>query len=385
MTEEQFGLIARGGSPVPLTEVKALGTIAGRGAKIKLRQVFENKETGAIEAVYKFPLPEGSTVCRFKAVIGDRVTEGAIEEKNKAFELYDEALTRGDGAYLLDQERPNIFTLSVGNLNPGARASVEIDYITLLDAKGKEVRFCLPTTISPRYVPERTPDEDGIPVDHKINPPIAFEVPYRLAIDLKIEGREGIASIESPSHPVALKFEDHIFKAEFTSENAAMDRDFVLTIHYKDLFQNRGYFYRNEKGSFYQVDLCSMETEGEKASDSNKEVIFLLDCSGSMQGNSINEAKTALEIFLKALKEGTRFNLYWFGSTYEKVFQESILYNSENLGLMLSRLKEVNADLGGTEVLAPLERRSGTFVQSVLRSIRNQVPSLKKKKPWGRA
>ncbi len=227
---------------------------------MKVTQVFENREPGPVEAVYKFPLPENSAVCRFKIVVGNKVTEGTVEERDRAFQLYDEALSRGDGGYLLDEERPNIFTLSVGNLNPGSSASIEIEYVALLDAKGSEVRFFLPTTISPRYVPERTPDEKGIPVDHQVNPPVSIEVPYRLSILLQIQGKGTISSVDSPSHPVSLTFDDEAIMAEFTSGSAVMDRDFVLNIHYKDLFQNRGYFFSNEQGNFLQLDLCPRES-----------------------------------------------------------------------------------------------------------------------------
>ncbi len=116
---ECFGLITSEGQPVPLNKVDVSGTLVGRGARVKVTQVFENRESKAIEAVYKFPLPEKSAVFRFKIMVGDKMTEGMVEERDKAFQLYDEALTRGDGGYLLDEERPNIFTLSVGNLNPG--------------------------------------------------------------------------------------------------------------------------------------------------------------------------------------------------------------------------------------------------------------------------
>jgi Ca-activated chloride channel family protein len=357
--DELIGLITKEGNPVPLNKVDVRGTLTGRGARVKVTQVFENREPGSIEAVYKFPLPENSTVCRFKTVVGDKVTEGTVEERDKAFHLYDEALSRGDGGYLLDEERPNIFTLSVGNLNPGTSASIEIEYVALLDAKGTEVRFFLPTTISPRYVPERTPDEKGIPVDELVNPPISSEVSYRLSIFLQIEGKETISSIDSPSHTISQAFEDEVIRAEFTSGAVVMDRDFVLNIHYKDLFRNRGYFFSNEKGNFLQLDLCpsesAAESNGVEISAAEKEIIFLLDCSGSMEGDSILQAKTALEIFLKALKEGTRFNLYRFGSRYEKLSPESLPYNAETLKEMLNRLKRVNANLGGTEVLAPLK------------------------------
>lgn len=97
-------------------------------------------------------------------IIGEKTIEGNIEEREKAFELYDEALSEGHGTMLLDEERPNIFTLSVGNLNPGATATIEIECAALLEATGSEVRFFLPTTISPRYIPEGTPDNNGIPL-----------------------------------------------------------------------------------------------------------------------------------------------------------------------------------------------------------------------------
>ena len=354
MADELFGLVTKEGQPVPLSRVDVKGTLAGRGTRVKVTQVFENRESNPVEALYKFPLPENSTICRFRAVVGDRVSEGMIEEREKAFQLYDEALTKGDGGYLLDEERPNIFTLSVGNLNPNTSASIEIEYVALLEAKGTEVRFSLPTTISPRYVPQRTPDQKGIPVESLVNPPVNLDVPYRISIILEIWGKETISSVNSPSHPVSLKFEDDSIKAEFTSGAAAMDRDFVLNIQYKPSFQNRGYFLSNEKGTFFQLDLCPAESDGTETSPHGKEVIFLLDCSGSMAGDSIHQAKAALEIFLKALREGMRFNLFRFGSTYEKLFPKSVPYNGQNLKEVVNRLKKVDADLGGTEVFGPL-------------------------------
>jgi Ca-activated chloride channel family protein len=180
-------------------------------------------------------------------------------------------------------------------------------------------------------------------------------VPYRLSILLEIRGKDTISSVDSPSHPISVEFEDDSIKAEFTSGAAAMDRDFVLTVHYKTLFQNRGYFFSSEKGNFFQLDLCPVESDGTGASSLLKEVVFLLDCSGSMEGSSIQQAKTALEIFLKALMEGVRFNLFRFGSSYEKLFPEGMPYSGENLKKMLNWLKEVDANLGGTEVLGPLK------------------------------
>ena len=149
--KSEFGLLISNkentGSPIPLLGVKAEGQIMGRGARVRVLQRFRNQESKAVEAIYKFPLPEGAAICGFKAHIGDRVIEGKVEEKEKAFEIYDKALIEGHGGYLLDEERPNIFTLSVGNLNPGSEVLVELEYVTLLDGDGAAVRFFLPTTI----------------------------------------------------------------------------------------------------------------------------------------------------------------------------------------------------------------------------------------------
>jgi len=93
MRDEIFGLMTKKGQPVPLSRVDVKGTLVGRGARVKVTQIFENRESNPVEAVYKFPMPEGSAICRFRAEVGDRVTEGMMEEREKAFQLYDEALT----------------------------------------------------------------------------------------------------------------------------------------------------------------------------------------------------------------------------------------------------------------------------------------------------
>src|SRR3972149_10663677 len=362
MTEELSGLLTADtkAAPVPLTAVRVEGNISGRGAKVKIIQRFKNGEEKPIEAVYKFPLPEGGAFCGFMAIIGEKIIEGDIEEREKAFELYDEALSKGHGAMLLDEERPNIFTLSVGNLIPGGTAIIEIEYVTLLEATGSEVRFFLPTTIPPRYIPDGTPDNNGIPENGLINPVYGSNPAYGLSLLLTIHGKEGIEAIVSPSHTIRTDLGSDPVRIEFSSETVRMDRDFVLNIKYKKGFENRGYIYRSNKGRYIQVDFCPgseefVATASNTASVMGKEVILVLDCSGSMSGNSITEAKKALEVFLKGLEEGMRFNIYRFGSSFEKLLDEIAPYTEETLDMILKRLGNIDADLGGTEVLAPLK------------------------------
>ena len=356
-TDNDFGLSLINGEAVPLEGVKVKAYINGRGSKVIITQMFKNTGKNAIEAVYKFPLPSDSAVCGFRAIIGDRIIRGEVEEKEKAFKIYDEAMAKGDGAYLLDEERPNIFTLSVGNLNPGRSAIIEVEYISLLDSSGNDAKFYLPTTISPRYIPDNMPDQNGIPVDETINPLFAFDVDYGLKISVEISGKNHINSIDCPSHKLKTSYGTNSIFQEFSSNTVKMDRDFVLNIAYKEDFKSRAYYFeaKNSGAGFIELDLSPRTDEKKENSKSlQKEIIFVLDCSGSMEGSSIIQAKNALEILLRAMKPGDKFNIYRFGSTFNKFCDYSAIYDDATFAKALAFIKNTEADLGGTEILAPL-------------------------------
>jgi Ca-activated chloride channel family protein len=354
--KESFGLFSEKSEPIPLVGVAVTGDIQGRGAKIKLCQRFRNDEKLPVEAVYRFPLPEGSSICGFKAQVGGRVITGQTEDREKAFEHYDKALMNGDGSYLLDQERPNIFTLSVGNLTPNLEVVIEINLVMLLDLEGENLRFVLPTTISPRYVPETMPDRDGIPEQGRIHPPYAQEVPYGSSLKLLIHQPSVLATVESPTHPIRVNLGTDPLEVSFTNETVRMDRDFILLISLKHSFLNRAYRVRFGDSTYLQLDLLLKNDLKEIRDESPKEIVFLLDCSGSMQGKSIREAKKALEICLRALQPETFFNIYRFGSSYKTLFRKSKPYSAKNLAEAIDYLQKVEADLGGTELLEPLEK-----------------------------
>lgn len=342
---------------VPLEGVKASAEVVGRGARVTITQRFRNRGSAHIEAVYKFPLTEGAAVCGFGGVISGREIRGEVEEREKAFELYDEALTKGDLATLLDQERPNIFTLSVGRIDPGAEAVIRVDYVTLLDTNGKVTRFLLPTTISPRYLPSETPDGDGIPEDEVIHPPYAEEVPYGLSLTVQIRKGSFLRSVESPSHPIKVeRLKGDILQVTLAQEEARMDRDFILNLEEEGHPAGRAYRQTTDDGEFLQVDFCppAEEKSGGIETKRQREVIFLLDCSGSMDGDSIAEVRKAVEICLKAMKEGALFNICRFGSRHESLFPAPVLYNGESVGKALEYVRKMDADLGGTEILKPL-------------------------------
>ncbi|HNQ35890.1 MAG TPA: VIT domain-containing protein, partial [bacterium] len=348
----ECGLFSTGQKPIPLVGVKATGTITGRTARIRVCQRFVNREKKAIEAVYKFPLPEAAAVCGFTIRVGEKTIVGSVEARDEAFEKYDRALAEGDGGFLLDQERPNIFTLSVGNVKPETEVVVETEYVETLDADGREIRFVLPTTISPRYLPADQPDEAGIPVNDLVNPRYALDVPYGISISLEIGNRGGLEAIESPSHPISVGMEGESAKVAFGVESVKLDRDFVLVMRRQAGFSNRAY----RCGDFILVDFTLAEAEDAPGGPaSGSEIIFILDCSGSMSGSSIAEAKKALEICLKSMDAGSYFNIYRFGSSFAHLFDRPIEYGDQSLDQALKYVSNTEADLGGTEMYAPLE------------------------------
>ncbi|MBV6342056.1 VIT and vWA domain-containing protein [Candidatus Magnetobacterium casense] len=358
MFDSSFGLLTTNQVAVPLTAVEVHGAIIGRGARVKIIQRFKNAEPTAIEAVYKFPLPTDCSVCGFKVTTGDRVLEGEIEERDRAFHIYDKAISEGHGAFLLDEEKPNIFTLSVGNILAGDVVALEILYVTMLDVNKDEVRFALPTTIAPRYVPDYAEDVDGIPVDELVNPPFTPQSTYSLNLSINVYGKEDILAIESPSHKVSNNFNNDSITVSLTSNANVMDRDFVLNVKYKGDFTTRGFVYDDGNDRFIQVDFVNNINDPEitERNDTSEEIIFLVDCSGSMQNAPIQAAKRIVKAaILNTLKEGMLFNLYVFGSSYSNAFPLSVTYNRGNKDAALDFVSKIDANLGGTEILPLLQ------------------------------
>jgi Ca-activated chloride channel homolog len=347
------GLFSRQGAPIPLLGVQVDGQIVGQGARITVSQRFRNEEKQAVEAVYKFPLPEGAAVAGFTVEKEDARISGHVEARDKAFEVYDDTLQDGKGGYLLDEERPNIFTLSVGNLNPRTEAIVHVEYVTLIDGDRDTFRFLLPTTITPRYIPDGHQDDSDIPLNDRIHPPFAGSVPYGMELHLTLANAGAFSAIESPSHPIRIRhLPDERVAVSFAQVSVQMDRDFILTVTLREPRASQAFLCRDEKAAYVQMDLF-LEDEAQSKSE-DEDIVFLVDCSGSMQEDSIYEARQALDVCLKALEEGMRFNVIRFGSHFETLFPDPQPYSEKTLKMALSWSQNMQADLGGTEILQPL-------------------------------
>jgi Ca-activated chloride channel family protein len=352
MNPGSFGLITQGHN-VPLEGVKISARLTGVCAEVTVSQRYHNREAVDVEAVYVFPLEEGAAICDFRARVGDRLLQGQVQEREQAFETYDDAMAAGHGAFLLDQERPNVFTASVGNLKPQTTVEIEVTYVAQLQREGRAVRFALPTTVSPRYAPARGP-EVGQPDAERINPPRAAQVPYGLHLDVQIEMASNLRVVESPSHQVRVELDGHKALVTLSSREVALDRDFVLLFEEKDAGQPGAYVAQEEDGTRVAMITFSPQ-EADIPRAGGQEIIFVLDCSGSMSGDSIQEARRALELCVRAMSEGDTFNIYRFGSSYQSLWPEARPYNQQNLETASLYARNTEANLGGTEIFAPLQ------------------------------
>lgn len=346
------GLLSTEGTPVPLVGVSAKAEIRDYACRVVLSQRFRNDEKQPIEAVYRFPLDEGAAVCGFEVEIDGRVVKGRVEEREKAFEAYDEAMSAGHGAYLVDEERADVFTASVGNLPPGKEAILRLTTVSELPLEGDSIRFTLPTTIAPRYAPAEDRKGVGETEAERVSPPYALQVPYGLTLEVDVRTTVAVRTVESPTHPVSVTIADGGATVSLSEREAALDRDFVLKIALAETHAPRALVERGSDGRAYALVSFRPKLDAGLAP---AEVIFVVDRSGSMQGASIEEARNALQLGLRSLRPGCYFNVVGFGSKYEALFPQSRAYDDASLAEATKHVKELDADMGGTEILPALQ------------------------------
>jgi Ca-activated chloride channel homolog len=368
LTPHSAGLFVEGTSnPIPLEGVRVHARIAGHASRVTMSQRFRNAETVPIEAVYVFPLPEAAAVCGLVMRVGDRRIEAEVEERDKAFELYDDAMAAGHGAVLLDAERPNVFTISVGNILPGQDVVVELTWVAELPMEGPAIRFMLPTTVAPRYAP--ADDLKGVsptPAE-RVSPPVALDVPYGFALDVEVALACPVRAIESPSHPVRFDLDGSRARITLSHGVAAMDRDFVLLITPQEAGRPHVLVERHADGlATAAVSLVPQLP----ASTAPREVIFLVDRSGSMSGSSIEQVRAALHLCLRSLREGDLFNVVGFGSTFAALFRRSTAYGQATLEQAAAHVDAMDADMGGTEIFPAL---ASVLAQPVPEGAQRQV------------
>jgi len=338
--------------PVPLTRVETRVRVVNFISEVEVIQEYQNKEKNPIEVLYFFPVEEEAAVTACSAELEGRTVEAKIQEKEKAQKLYNEAIKERKTAFMLEETKADIFQLKIGNLSPGAGCTVKITYLMELPVEDGKTRVTIPTTIAPRYVPP----QDGSVVAKKIaSIEYDFTSPAPLHLEVDIAMKTKIVSVTSPSHEIVTQMEDRAgsFTAltKFDGTTTDMDRDIVVLIDSDEPHQPKVVIEKGDDGSV--AALLSMVPKFELKKQPS-EIIFLIDCSGSMRGQSIELAKQALQLFVHSLPVDSYFNIFCFGSRFTQLFPQSQPFTDETLDSAKQLLKGIDANLGGTEIYQPL-------------------------------
>jgi Ca-activated chloride channel family protein len=336
---------AQSAIPVVLAGTRIDARVAGAMSEIRIAQSFRNAEDEPIEAVYSFPLPSGAVLLDVGVEIGDRRLTGDVVALDAARETYEDAVAQGNGAFLLEQTEPGIFTLNAGNLLPGETARVSYAFATLNRWSGDRLRFVLPTTIAPRYgvwnaAPHAVP-ETSLIAENRCALRIA------LAADLRA------SRVACPSHPVRMLADDGERVLVLADETAAMDRDIVVEIRHRD---PRPSFALLGEGGDGVVALASFQPFLPGfAGDTALDAVAIIDCSGSMAGTSIDQARKAMRAVLASLRPQDRLGLIAFGSATVCLDGGRLQATPSGLAALGAFADRLDATLGGTEIGTALD------------------------------
>lgn len=352
--------------------------ISGTVARVTVRQTFVNDSASWREAIYAFPLPDNAAVDRLRLRVGDRVIEGRIAEKQKARQAYQKARAEGKRAGLVEQERPNIFTTSVANIAPDSRIAVEIEYqqTVRFDAGRFDLRF--PLVIGPRYIPKPriVAAEDWtalvapVPDADRITPPLRSEAEgpgNPITLTVRLDTRIPLAGIVSPSHAITVTDEDSAWTTVTLKDGAVpTDRDFVLQwTPESGLGPAAAVYSESRDGEDYLlVTLLPRPAADavEPAQPPARGIVFVIDTSGSMHGESLRQAKAALTMALGRLRPGDSFNIIQFNSVTDSLFHAPRPADAATVSAARRYVAGLEST-GGTEMLPALTAALESFPQ----------------------
>ncbi len=369
--------LASGGVSVdaPMLKTGVKMNISGMLARVSVHQRFKNTDSKWAEGIYVFPLPEDAAVDRMRLRIGERVIEGEIKEKAEAKRIYEKAKREGKKASLLRQERTNIFTTKVANIGPGEEVVVEIEYQQSLHYDQGRFSIRFPLVVAPRYIPGAPLMDDEIKGFQtsgwagdttqvsdasKITPPVVDPSEGKInpvSIDVNLNAGFPLEHLTSTYHNMdSSKDEQGVHHLTLRDGIIPADRDFELTwLPATGNAPQAAMFKENWSGADYALIMLMPPT---KTSNTTaripREVVYVIDTSGSMHGESIDQARSALQLALGSLKPDDRFNVIQFNSNTHALFGNSVKATTHNIQLAQNYVAGLQAE-GGTEMLSAVQ------------------------------
>jgi len=350
-----------GACPLKRTEVKA--EITGFLGRVTVTQEFENPFSRKIEAVYTFPLPHQAAVDDMTMLVGNRVVKGKIKRREEARAIYEAARAAGHVAGLLDQERANIFTQSVANIMPGEKVKVTISYVEVLKYEGGSYEFVFPMVVGPRYIPGQPVGRTGggwsrdttrVQDASRITPPVTppgTRAGHDIAIEVALDAGVPIDGLASKTHEILLERTAVNRAVVRLKEKAVLpNKDFILTYDVVGRkIESAVLAHRAERGGFFTLILQPPERVAVE-DVTPKEIVFVIDTSGSMSGFPIEKAKEAMKLALDGLYPRDTFNLITFAGDTHILFPEPVPATAANLQKAQEFLASRRGG-GGTEMM----------------------------------
>ncbi len=358
---------------LPLRKTDVRADVSGFAARVSVVQRYENPFAFPIEAVYVFPLPENSAVDAMRMVIGQRVIEAEIKPRATARRIYEEAKTAGHTAALLEQERPNVFTQSVANIAPGTAIEVELAYVQTLAYDAGSYEFVFPMVVGPRFMPGApigdaptgtgaAPDTAQVPDASRISPPIVgrgLRTGADISITLILDAGLPVVDYATPTHDVDVTENDGSLTVTLAKDGEIPNRDFVFRYAVDGpALQAAVMAHKVGQAGTFAMMLQPPRLDIE-ALVGRREMIFVVDSSGSMSGEPLAMAKEAVRASLLRLRPVDTFNVITFAGDTARAFQRSVPADQARIAEALRFLDAAQAG-GGTimsagvdEALAP--------------------------------
>jgi Ca-activated chloride channel family protein len=355
--------------PLPLKHTDVKGQISGYIATVNVTQQFHNPYDEKIEAVYVFPLPQNAAINEFIMTIGERKIRGIIRERKQAERIYRQARRQGHVASLLTQERPNIFTQKVANIEPSKQIDVNIKYFNTLAYVDGWYEFVFPMVVGPRFNPPGSCDGVGAVARGKsgisgqktevqyLKPGERSGHDISLAVD--IDAGVEIEKLVCKSHVITNSTaSSHRRTVELSSLDSIPNKDFVL--RYKvagGKVKSALVTHRDKRGGFFTLMLYPPENLS-YLKRAAMEMIFVLDCSGSMSGKPIAKAKQAITRALKKLQPDDTFQVIRFSNNASQLGPDPLPATPANIRKGLQYVESLHGS-GGTMMIEGIKAALG--------------------------
>lgn len=338
-----------GACPLKHTDVKA--EISGFLSRVTVTQEFTNPFPDKIEAIYTFPLPQAAAVDDMTMLIGQRKIKGKIMRREEAKAAYDTAKQMGQVASLLDQERPNIFTQAVANIMPGEEIRITISYVETLKYEDGSYEWSFPMVVGERYIPNSDQPTDS----SRISPPRAERAGHDISLEIQLNAGVPIQSLNSETHETEVeRTGDNSAVVRLKDQATLPNKDFVLKYQVAaEAISDAILAHRTDRGGFFTLIL--QPPQRVSAEDvMPKELVFVLDTSGSMSGFPFEKARETLLLALDNLYPHDTFNLITFAGETKILFSDPVPATPENVKKAKKLLANIGSD-GGTEMMKAIK------------------------------